>query len=697
MILPPTPEANKQRQFPHRLNILFFIIFILFAVLIVRLAMLQFVQGAELTEQKKERMMKDVPIAPIRGNIYDRQGQIIAESTSTQSLFFRIEPNTTQDEVLRLASLLAIVFAKYGDPNKPSLTPNDIVLAMEVGYDFNKKQVGNMTYTFYPRRIKTGLSRAEIAHFVENQAAYKGVEVIEESIREYDKTGIAVQLVGYLRNYGIARNTKSLSDYYGEAVGKLTSAGEVYLDTEDVGYDGLELVYQKELRGKNGMQSYPVNSREQIVGNVNIKRPVKGNNLYLTIDRNVQLAAEEAIATQLEYAKTPEARSLRYPYAPNAKTGYAVALEVDTGKVVAMASYPDYDPNVWRGGITHVEREANKFYFTNGTVSSARPNYPTDKEVGRHPTSIVPLGSTIKPLTVLLGLNEKLFAPGERYYDSGSFLFGRNKDSEVNNSDEKSYGFIDAADAIRVSSNTFMTALIGDRLYRKKNGLEIFDRYMKQFGLGTPTGSDLPNEFLGIRDYMAEAKKNSAQSALVYASFGQQGKYTTLQLAQFMATMATRGVRPKPLFVDKVTDYRDRLVTRPQAQVMNRVDIPEKYWEVVERGMRQVATVGNTAQVFAGFPYPIACKTGTSQSDIAGRILNNAVFVAYAPAEKPRLAVAVVVPEGNYGAWNAAPIARKIFDAYDLSVGLNGTPRVVMPEPLPATAEAIPGVPSVTP
>jgi penicillin-binding protein 2 len=101
--------------------------------------------------------------------------------------------------------------------------------------------------------------------------------------------------------------------------------------------------------------------------------------------------------------------------------------------------------------------------------------------------------------------------------------------------------------------------------------------------------------------------------------------------------------------------------------------------------------------VFAGFPYPIACKTGTSQSDIAGRILNNAVFVAYAPAEKPRLAVAVVVPEGNYGAWNAAPIARKIFDAYDLSVGLNGTPRVVMPEPLPATAEAIPGVPSVTP
>ena len=208
-------QDNKDKFFS-RLHILFLCIVILFVVLTVRLAYLQFVKGDEFTAQKQERMIKDVPIAPIRGNIYDRTGQTVARSTSTQSLFYRIEPNTTQDDTIRMAYRLAELFAKYGDPNKPPMTPNDVILAMEVGYDINKKSQDNLTYSFYPRRIKSGLSNAEIAYFMENQNALKGIEIVEESIREYDERGIAVQLVGYLRNYGIARNTKSLEDHYGE-------------------------------------------------------------------------------------------------------------------------------------------------------------------------------------------------------------------------------------------------------------------------------------------------------------------------------------------------------------------------------------------------------------------------------------------------------------------------------------------------
>jgi penicillin-binding protein 2 len=662
-----------------RLAILFLCILILFVTLILRVGYLQFVQGEELTAEKNMRMIKDVPIAPIRGNIYDRVGQTVAKSTSTQSLFYRIEPNTSQDDTIQLAYRLAEWFGKYGDPSKPSMTPNDVILAMEVGYDINKEQQDNLTYSFYPRRIKSGLSNAEIAYFMENRNAVKGIEVVEESIREYDERGIAVQMVGYLRNYGIARNTESLVDQYGELATETRTKLEMFIDTEDVGYDGIELLYQDELRGMNGLKSYPVNSRAQIVGDMTITPPVKGNNLYLSIDHRVQLAAEQAILDQLDYMKSAQARAIRYAYAPYARAGYAVAMEVKTGKVVAMASMPDYDPNIWRGGITRKERDNNKFYFSNGTISSARPYFSSDEEVGRHPTSIVPLGSTIKPLTVLLGLNEKLFSPYESYNDTGTFFFGRNKQARLSNSNKKAYGYIDAREAIRVSSNTFMAALIGNRLAAKKGGVDTFDRYMKAFGLGTETGSDLPNEHLGIRDYIREAERNSAQSALIYASFGQQGKYTTLQLAQFSATLANEGKRLKPLFVDKVTDSSGKFLFSPQHETMSSFRAPAAYWNVVKRGMEQVTETGRVGELFQDFPHKVASKTGTSQSDIARQLIENSVFISYAPADKPVLAVAVVVPEGGYGAWNAAPIARKIYEAYDLAIGMTGTPRPVKP------------------
>jgi len=677
-VLTPTGKDNQDR-FSMRLAILFLCILILFVTLILRVGYLQFVQGEELTAEKNMRMIKDVPIAPIRGNIYDRVGQTVAKSTSTQSLFYRIEPNTSQDDTIQLAYRLAEWFGKYGDTSKPPMTPNDVILAMEVGYDINKEQQDNLTYSFYPRRVKSGLSNAEIAYFMENRNALKGIEVVEESIREYDERGIAVQMVGYLRNYGIARNTESLVDQYGVFATETRSKLEMFIDTEDVGYDGIELLYQNELRGMNGLKSYPVNSRAQIVGDMTITPPVKGNNLYLSIDHRVQLAAEQAILDQLDYMKSAQARAIRYAYAPYARAGYAVAMEVKTGKVVAMASMPDYDPNIWRGGITRKERDNNKFYFSNGTISSARPNFSSDEEVGRHPTSIVPLGSTIKPLTVLLGLNEKLFSPYESYNDTGTFFFGRNKQARLSNSNKKAYGYIDAREAIRVSSNTFMAALIGNRLAAKKGGVDTFDRYMKAFGLGTETGSDLPNEHLGIRDYIREAERNSAQSALIYASFGQQGKYTTLQLAQFSATLANEGKRLKPLFVDKVTDSSGKFLFSPQPETMSSFRAPAAYWNVVKRGMEQVTETGRVGELFQDFPHKVASKTGTSQSDIARKLIENSVFISYAPADKPVLAVAVVVPEGGYGAWNAAPIARKIYEAYDLAIGMTGTPRPVKP------------------
>jgi penicillin-binding protein 2 len=345
-------------------------------------------------------------------------------------------------------------------------------------------------------------------------------------------------------------------------------------------------------------------------------------------------------------------------------------MEIPSGRVVAMVSYPDYDPNIWRGGKISQE-DLNKYQrlFNNGAIRATVANYEDDAERSRHPGSMVQLGSTIKPLTILLGLNEGLITAHSRYQDTGTFTFGRDN-SKIKNSGGSVLGMLTPEDAIARSSNTFMAAMVGNPLYMSKGqeALEIWDSYMEQFGLGVSTGSGLPGEQIGIKEYYTMARDSSAQAAMVYASFGQGGRYTALQLAQYAATLATRGQRIKPQFVDKIVSYDGETLYELDEHapvVLNEVELPDEYWDLVQRGMKRV-----TQQGFDDFPYTLASKTGTSETDVPGGRVENALFIAYAPAENPRLAVAVVVPEGGFGARGAAPIAAEVFRAYDRAFGL---------------------------
>jgi len=273
----------------------------------------------------------------------------------------------------------------------------------------------------------------------------------------------------------------------------------------------------------------------------------------------------------------------------------------------------------------------------------------------------------------LIGLNEKLFTPSSQYNDTGAFFFGREGHQvRIGNASNHAYGLLDPAAAIGKSSNPFMAAMIGNNLYNKykgKAGVDVWDEYMKTFGLGVLTGSGLKGESKGTVDYYHEAETASSQSALVRASFGQQARYTTLQLAQYTAMMANRGKRMKPQFVNEIKDADGNVLQSFKPEVLNTIDIPDAYWEEVERGMALVKPQG-----FDGVSYTYARKTGTAQSSVKGRMADNAVFIAYAPADKPKLAVAVIVPDGEFGGWGAAPIARHIFDAYDYEIGLKGVP-----------------------
>ena len=646
-------EIRNRRNFAFRLNLFFFATFFLFSVLIVRLAFLQFVEGPAMREREASIGTRPVAIPPIRGNIYDSEGRPIAYSTSTQSLYYTIEPGTKEEEGRALAARLAEVFNRYGSPDRPKATPEEVFAAM----DFDNK----VHYSYMQRRLRTGLTEREIAYLMEHRDEFKGIDIVEESIRQYTPDRVAVQLVGYMKKLKGARDL----EFYKNINQGVTDPALQYLEDEEVGFNGLELMYQTELRGLNGLKMYPVDNQSKIIGPAEVTPPVKGNNLFLTIDREVQLATQRAIVEHLEKIRTSDNRS---EYAPYAITGYAVAMEVETGRVVAMASMPDYDPNIWQGGISAKAYEEVQPFIENGTIRQVYPPYKDKKERDQHPSSLVPLGSTQKPLTVLVGLAEGVISPRTRWNDPGYFQFGRKgHETIVRNARGSVNGLLTPATAITRSSNAFMS-MVGNELYMKhgREAVEIWDGWMKQFGLGVTTGSGLPGESAGVIDYFHEAEKGSPQSAMVYASFGQLGRYTTLQLAQYAATLASRGERVKPQFVEKITDAYGNVVRQFEKEVLNRIELPDEYWKVVEEGMSRVSVQG-----FEDFPYPFMRKTGTSQQSVGQRgLVDNAVFIAWAPADKPKLAVAVVVPDGGFGAYGAAPIARKIFDAYDREIGL---------------------------
>lgn len=625
-----------------RLNLFFFAAFVIFSILIFRLAFVQFVEGPELTYMETSRNTKDIPLAPVRGPIYDATGEVaLAYSEPVQSLYVLLYEDYRNDErrqeAEELAHDLAAVFKQFNPGDKEQPNGEEIIKRLDLDYQ--------KTFGYVPRLVKSDLSTKEIAFFMEKKAEYPGVMVLEENIRKYDPDGVAVQVVGYTREFKRAPDSIAKYKAIREGASTQRDPGLVYHEEEKVGFDGLELQYQEELRGRSGYQSIDIDARNLPDGTMLQTPPEKGYSLVSTINKEIQMAAQEAI--------TDELRRL-----PKAITGYAVAMEVDTGNVVAMASMPDYDPNDW-------DYDKIKYVFRNGTTESFPPN---DAKPSRA-ESVILLGSVIKPLSVLIGLKEGLFTAGQTYHDQGYAVLGKDG-RQVKNSHSAYNGSITARRAIEKSSNAFMIDMVGKRLlskYGSEKGIDVWHKHMQEFGLGVSTGVDLPNEFLGRLEYTNEDE--SALTRLAFASFGQQAKYTTMQLAQYTTMLANKGKRMEPHLVKEIRDADGNVVKEIKPKVLNEVDFAEAHWNEVHKGM--VTKVSS----FDGFPYDYARKTGTSEQGTGPNKKENGVFIAFAPRDNPKLAVAVVVPEGGFGSVSASPIARKIFDAYDEVYGLDGTPK----------------------
>ncbi|NUU53512.1 penicillin-binding protein 2 [Paenibacillus taichungensis] len=634
-----TPVNNKPSSV--RMNVFFFAAFVIFSILIFRLAFVQFVEGPELTYMETSRNTKDIPLAPVRGPIYDATGEVaLAYSEPVQSLYVLLYEDYRNDdrkqEAQELADELAAVFKQFNPGDKEQPDAEEILKRLDLE--------SQKAHGYTPRLVKSDLNMKEIAYFMEKKAEYPGAMVLEENVRKYDPDRVAVQVIGYTREFKGQQDNLDKYREISKSEATERDPGLRYTQQEKVGVDGLEFQYQEELRGRSGYQSIDINLRNLPEGTMQQTPPEKGYSLVSTINKEIQMAAQQAI--------TDELRKL-----PKAVTGYAVAMEVDTGNVVAMASMPDYDPNDW-------DYDKIKYVYRNGTMAS----FPPD-DSKKHTESVVLLGSVIKPLSVLIGLKEGLFTTGQTYPDQGYAILGKDG-RKVRNSHSAYNGNITARRAIEKSSNAFMIDMVGKRLlnkYGSDKGLDVWHEHMQEFGLGVSTGVDLPGEFLGRLEY--KNKDESALTRLAFASFGQQGKYTTLQLAQYTTMLANKGKRMEPHLVKEIRDADGNVVKKIKPKVLNEVDFADVYWNEVHKGM--VTRVSS----FEGFPYDYARKTGTSEQGTGPNKKENGVFIAFAPRDNPKLAIAVVVPEGGFGSVSASPIARKIFDAYDEVYGLDGTPK----------------------
>ena len=454
--------------------------------------------------------------------------------------------------------------------------------------------------------LYSDITENELAFINKNKP--NNVIIEDEWIRYYPKQEIGSQVVGYVEN---DLNSKHML----------------------VGKSGIELQYENDLKGKSGKTLiFKIGNKNFFW---NIQNVQKGKDVRLTLDSKLQQKAEEALRSQIK--KTPDA-----------KAGYVVVTDVKTGAILTMANSAVFNPNI------HVSSKNENFKSLSQNKAIRKLKYGE---------SYVNMASTLKPLTILIGLNEKLFQPEDTYLDKGTFQY--DNQNNITNAPGTPTGEITPRQAIINSSNTFMTAKVALPLFNQNNGniekvAHIWTDYLMQFGLRSKTGIDLPFEEDGQYEFHPSNKFENGISALLNASWGGNEVHTPLQLAQYAATLASKGDKYKPQMASAIIgqDGKETKKFKPILESSNRY--PTNFWSVVQGGMSQ------NIEEIKKLPFDVAGKTGiTGFPNEQARMINHSLFIAYAPTEDPQIAVSVVIPGSNSEKNIAALVTSEILESWN--------------------------------
>lgn len=610
---------REQQAFRLRTLIAAAIVVLALGLVAGRLFWLQVVRFDYYAGLSQGNRVRIEPLPPDRGMIFDREGRLLAENTPAYQL------TITREEIRDLDATLARMVA----------------LALLEESDLARvRQVLRTRRTFEAVPVRLRLTEEEIGRYAVHRHELPGVDLATRVARFYPYGPIGVHVLGYVG---------SISE---DDLQRIDPAD--YFGTATIGKTGVERFYESSLHGTGGFREVLVNAEGRSIADfgavsdqLRSKPSVAGADLDLALDIELQRIAEEAMA---------------------GRRGAVVALDPWSGDALVLASLPTFDPNKFARGISTADYRA----------LTSDPDQPLYNRVLR---GTYPPGSTIKPLMALAGLESGMIAPHDTKFCSGSFSLP-NSSHRYRDWKKEGHGTVDMRQAVMVSCDVYFYNLAVSL------GIQRIHDFMSKIGFGQPTGIDVEGERAGIMPSPAWKKNAFSRRDMqvwfpgetVITGIGQgYWNATPLQLAHATAVLATRGKHFRPRIVRAVRDPATGASSAREAEPLPSVELGNPAnWEVIVNAMVAVTTgaQGTAVRAARGAAYTIAGKTGTAQvysvgqkdkydeKTVAERLRDHALFIAFAPAQEPRLVVAVLVENGGHGSSVAAPVARAIFDAY---------------------------------
>jgi penicillin-binding protein 2 len=596
---------------------------LLLFLLVTRLWYLQIIESANLMDLSESNRLRFVPIAASRGAILDRNGKILVGNTPSFSL--AVIPQDVKDKDLLLAKL-----------------SKDLSLELQELQAKWEKGKGRAKY--YPIMLASGISRDQLEFLEENRLKLPGIDIEMKPIREYPNGSMAAHLLGHLGE--ISENELDRPEF------------KEYNPGDYTGKSGIERSWERELHGSDGGRQIEVDARGRFLRSISETVPTVGNSLILTIDGDLQRVAEESFGD---------------------KAGAAVVMDVNSGEILSFVSNPGFDPALFAGKMP-----PSKW---NEYLEDIRHPLENKALKGQYPP-----GSTFKIVTALAGLEQGIINANTTFDCKGSYVVGN---SRFKCWEKKGHGTVNLKRALRESCDVYFYQ-VGEKL-----GINRIAAYAREFGLGKPLGIGLENEKGGMIPTLEWKEKKFAskwyRGDTVSASIGQGYVLATpIQLASMISALANGGTIYRPYLVKRVMAPDGKVLKEFLPQIKQRMTSRQDNFRLVKEGLLAVVNephgTGGAARLYE---VKVAGKTGTSQvvkirakrGDIPYKYRDHALFVAFAPYDRPEVAVAVVVEHGEHGGSAAAPIVGRILRHYFEEKGVIRKP--VKKEPPPEEGEVI--------
>lgn len=604
------------KQLEKRALALIVAVALIFATLAGQLGNLQFAQGAYWRQQADINRQRIVPVAAPRGIIYDRKGNVLATNKPSYTVtMMYLGDRMMKKTIPLLAQILA------ANDVAPDVQRKEQEIWSKFYYA--KEKIG----LYMPIKVETNVSPEVYTVIEERKTELPGVNVIVEPTRDYPDKSLAAHALGYV---GDITEKQLKMDRYKTA----------YRPGDVVGQSGLENQYEEKLAGREGKKLVEVDSSGRWYRDLETRETVPGNNLVLTLDKDLQQASEEALKDQIEYIK-----SLKDP-AANPTSAAVVVEDVRTGEILAMASYPSFDPNVFSGGIKLQDWKAlisdPALPLMNWALQTFEP------------------GSTYKMVTGTAGLEEGKIGPYETITCTGKYWLPPYPKCWQ----PEGHGSSNVTRALEVSCDIFFYETA------RRVGADTLAKYSRMFGFGQETGIDLPGEAAGLVPTVETYKKvfNRWDPGVVYSLGIGQGmnQMTPIQLANYAATIANGGTRYRPHLLKEVKTPDGSTVSTAAPEALDQLKVSRETLALIREGMLRVTQMGTSTSSFLSFPIKVGGKTGSAEAGFnpdGTAKPDNALFVGFAPYDNPEIAVSVVIVGGAHGSW-AAPVGRAVFAKY---------------------------------